>query len=55
MRHFEVIGETGRTIGEIWARDEATAKAIADAIYAATAHVVRAVFAWEEAHASAAA
>ena len=51
MRHFEVIGETGRKIGEIWAKDETTANEIADVVYARTPHAVRAAFTWEEAHA----
>jgi len=52
MRHFKVFGEAGRMIGEIWANDETTAKALADAIYAMRAHFLRAVSTWEERHAA---
>jgi hypothetical protein len=52
MRHFEVIGETGQLIGEIWAADESAANAIADAIYPQQPHFLRAAFTWEQAHAA---
>lgn len=52
MRRFEVIGEAGRKIGEIWARDETTAIAIADVIFEREAHSLRAAFSWEETHAA---
>jgi len=52
MRHFEVIGDTGRKIGQIWAKDETAAHAIADVLYASMAYSVRAAFTWEETHAA---
>jgi hypothetical protein len=52
MRHFQVIGETGRMIGEIWANDDITANAIADLVYASRPHSLKAAFTLEETHAA---